>query len=138
MIIYHNSRCKKSREALNFLLNKKIDVQVIEYLKNGLTVNEIKILLEKLNLSYDIVKDQFKEHISESKDSYDDVSSSQTFDDEPEDDESSIEQNPFNVKPSSNKSKKSKTPVLDNFGRDLTLFASEGKLDPIIGRHKEI
>ena len=95
-------------------------------------------LLEKLNLSYDIVKDQFKEHISESKDSYDDVSSSQTFDDEPEDDESSIEQNPFNVKASSNKSKKSKTPVLDNFGRDLTLFASEGKLDPIIGRHKEI
>ena len=95
-------------------------------------------LLEKLNLSYDIVKDQFKEHISESKDNYDDVSSSQTFDDEPEDDESSIEQNPFNVKPSSNKSKKSKTPVLDNFGRDLTLFASEGKLDPIIGRHKEI
>ena len=79
-------------------------------------------LLEKLNLSYDIVKDQFKEHISESKDSYDDVSSSQTFDDEPEDDESSIEQNPFNVKPSSNKSKKSKTPVLDNFGRDLTVF----------------
>ena len=39
MIIYHNSRCKKSREALNFLINKKIDVQVIEYLKNGLTVN---------------------------------------------------------------------------------------------------
>ena len=95
-------------------------------------------LLEKLNLSYDIVKDQFKEHISESKDSYDDVSSSQTFDDEPDDEESSIEQNPFNVKPSANKSKKSKTPVLDNFGRDLTLFASEGKLDPIIGRHKEI
>ena len=95
-------------------------------------------LLEKLNLSYDIVKDQFKEHISESKDSYDDVSSSQTYDEEPDDDEGSIEQNPFNVKPSSNKSKKSKTPVLDNFGRDLTLFASEGKLDPIIGRHKEI
>merc|ERR1711991_953074 len=30
------------------------------------------------------------------------------------------------------------TPVLDNFGRDLTKFASEGKLDPIIGRNKEI
>ena len=49
MIIYHNNRCKKSREALNLLLNKKIDVQVIEYLKNGLTASEIKILLEKLN-----------------------------------------------------------------------------------------
>ena len=95
-------------------------------------------LLEKLNLSYDIVKDQFKEHISESNDNYEDITSSQTFDDEQEDDENPIEQNPFNVKQNSNKTKKSKTPVLDNFGRDLTLFASEGKLDPIIGRHKEI
>ena len=51
MIIYHNNRCKKSREALNLLLNKKIDVQVIEYLKNGLTASEIKILLEKLKLT---------------------------------------------------------------------------------------
>lgn len=51
MIIYHNNRCKKSREALNFLINKKIDVQVIEYLKKGLTVNEIKILIDKLKLN---------------------------------------------------------------------------------------
>lgn len=33
---------------------------------------------------------------------------------------------------------KSKTPVLDHFGRDLTKLALEGKLDPIIGREKEI
>src|SRR5436190_1751095 len=33
---------------------------------------------------------------------------------------------------------KSKTPVLDNFGRDLTKQAEEGKLDPIVGREKEI
>lgn len=33
---------------------------------------------------------------------------------------------------------KSKTPVLDNFGRDLTKYAEEGKLDPIVGREKEI
>lgn len=33
---------------------------------------------------------------------------------------------------------KSKTPVLDNFGRDLTKMAEEGKLDPIVGREKEI
>jgi ATP-dependent Clp protease ATP-binding subunit ClpC len=31
-----------------------------------------------------------------------------------------------------------KTPVLDNFGRDLTKLAVEGKLDPVIGREKEI
>ncbi len=33
---------------------------------------------------------------------------------------------------------KSKTPVLDNFGRDVTRLAEEGKLDPIIGRENEI
>jgi len=33
---------------------------------------------------------------------------------------------------------KSKTPVLDNFGRDLTKMAEIGKLDPIVGREKEI
>ena len=33
---------------------------------------------------------------------------------------------------------KSKTPVLDNFGRDLTQLAIEDKLDPVVGREKEI
>ena len=33
---------------------------------------------------------------------------------------------------------KSKTPVLDNFGRDLTRLAEEGKLDPVVGREREI
>jgi ATP-dependent Clp protease ATP-binding subunit ClpC len=33
---------------------------------------------------------------------------------------------------------KSKTPVLDNFGRDLTKLAENGKLDPIVGRENEI
>jgi len=95
-------------------------------------------LLEKLNLSYDIVKDQFKEQISETKDDIDEIRSSQTFDDDSEQEESPIEENPFNVKSSSNKSKKSKTPVLDNFGRDMTALAESNKLDPVIGRDKEI
>ncbi|MEZ5084463.1 MAG: ATP-dependent Clp protease ATP-binding subunit [Bacteroidales bacterium] len=33
---------------------------------------------------------------------------------------------------------KSKTPVLDNFGRDLTRYAEEGRLDPIVGREREL
>jgi len=36
------------------------------------------------------------------------------------------------------KQEKSKTPVLDNFGHDLTKLAAEDKLDPIVGREKEI
>jgi ATP-dependent Clp protease ATP-binding subunit ClpC len=39
---------------------------------------------------------------------------------------------------SSGKSSKSKTPALDSFGRDLTELARQGKLDPVIGREKEI
>ena len=40
--------------------------------------------------------------------------------------------------PQKPKVEKSKTPVLDNFGRDLTKLALEEKLDPVIGREKEI
>ena len=40
--------------------------------------------------------------------------------------------------PSERKAERSKTPVLDNFGRDLTKLAAENKLDPIVGRVKEI
>jgi len=94
-------------------------------------------LLEKLNLNYEVVKDQFKEIISENADDFENISSSSTYEDEEEKDDS-IEQNPFTVKSNSGKSKKSKTPVLDNFGRDLTAFANEGKLDPIVGRKNEI
>ena len=36
------------------------------------------------------------------------------------------------------KNGKSKTPTLDEFGRDLTALAKDGKIDPVIGREKEI
>ena len=39
---------------------------------------------------------------------------------------------------SSSRGSKSKTPALDSFGRDLTELAKQGKLDPVIGRAKEI
>jgi ATP-dependent Clp protease ATP-binding subunit ClpC len=42
------------------------------------------------------------------------------------------------VNPPDRKSEKTKTPVLDNFGRDLTKLAIEDKLDPVVGREKEI
>jgi len=44
----------------------------------------------------------------------------------------------FPPKPEIKKQEKPKTPVLDNFGRDLTKLALEDKLDPVIGRDKEI
>jgi ATP-dependent Clp protease ATP-binding subunit ClpC len=42
------------------------------------------------------------------------------------------------VKSYERKPERTKTPVLDNFGRDLTKLAMEDKLDPIVGREKEI
>ncbi|HWQ27144.1 MAG TPA: ATP-dependent Clp protease ATP-binding subunit [Chlorobaculum sp.] len=41
-------------------------------------------------------------------------------------------------KPEPKRGERTKTPVLDNFGRDITRLAMEDKLDPIIGREKEI
>ncbi len=42
------------------------------------------------------------------------------------------------VPPPDKKIERTKTPVLDNFGRDLTKLALEDKLDPVVGREKEI
>jgi ATP-dependent Clp protease ATP-binding subunit ClpC len=55
-----------------------------------------------------------------------------------ESDDSQDNDNGFSKSSSSKTNKKSKTPVLDNFGRDLTVMAEEGKLDPVVGREKEI
>lgn len=46
--------------------------------------------------------------------------------------------NPKLTPNNSSESKESATPILDQFSRDLTVFAKEGKFDPIIGRDKEI
>ena len=45
---------------------------------------------------------------------------------------------PFGSSSSKKPDSKSKTPVLDTYSRDLTKMAEEGKLDPIVGREKEI
>ncbi len=95
-------------------------------------------LLIKLQLDYETVKEQFKYMLTESDDNYSNLPSSETFPDDSKDEQSPIEENPFTIKTDSKSKIKSKTPVLDNFGRDLTAFATQGKLDPVIGREKEI
>ncbi|SFS83334.1 ATP-dependent Clp protease ATP-binding subunit ClpC [Zhouia amylolytica] len=93
-------------------------------------------LLNKLQVDYDGVKDQFKQMII-SDDDYIDAPSAESYPDDPGSAEDSRD-NPFNSPGGSKSSKKSKTPVLDNFGRDLTQLAEEDKLDPVVGRQKEI
>ncbi|WP_026934447.1 ATP-dependent Clp protease ATP-binding subunit [Christiangramia echinicola] len=95
-------------------------------------------LLNKLKIDYDGVKDQFKYMIASDEDDYSDSPSAESFSDDDGGDETTRE-NPFSGGGNTGKtSKKSKTPVLDNFGRDLTALAEADKLDPVVGREKEI
>ena len=55
-----------------------------------------------------------------------------------DDDDLEDEVRPQQEKPKKTSNLKSKTPVLDNFGRDLTRAAEENRLDPIVGRDKEL
>lgn len=47
--VYHNTRCKKSRAGLQFLQDKGMEVAIIEYLKNPLSIVELTQLFSKLN-----------------------------------------------------------------------------------------
>jgi arsenate reductase len=46
--IYHNQRCTKSRQTLALLEKETTDFKIIEYLKNPLSFDEIKGIIEKL------------------------------------------------------------------------------------------
>ncbi|MFD1163247.1 MULTISPECIES: ATP-dependent Clp protease ATP-binding subunit [Hwangdonia] len=93
-------------------------------------------LLNKLKVDYDNVKEQFKLMITNDND-YIEPKSESFQDDDTGAQGDAAKDNIFNA-PSGKANKKSKTPVLDNFGRDLTAMADEGKLDPVVGREKEI
>ena len=94
--------------------------------------NIVTTTLKHLHLDYDIILEEYQSLniniTSEDKNPYseEDLNDDDIF-------------GPSSSEPQTKKhSPKSTTPVLDNFGRDLTLYAKEGKLDPIVGRNKEI
>ena len=93
-------------------------------------------LLSQLNIDYDIVKEQFKLMLANDSDTYEELPTS-SFPDEKEN-EGESKENPFIPASETKTNKKSKTPVLDNFGRDITSLAEQEKLDPVVGREKEI
>ncbi|MAR43284.1 MAG: arsenate reductase [Flavobacteriaceae bacterium] len=49
-IIYHNPRCRKSREALKYLQDKKYDFEIRDYIKNLLSVEETLDLIDSLKI----------------------------------------------------------------------------------------
>jgi ATP-dependent Clp protease ATP-binding subunit ClpC len=85
-------------------------------------------ILSQYGITYDIFKAAIENNISEVKNEM------------PAEDEEFFGQAPEERRTETPRKGdvKSKTPVLDNFGRDLTKAGEEGKLDPIVGREKEI
>jgi ATP-dependent Clp protease ATP-binding subunit ClpC len=94
-------------------------------------------LLNKLKVDYDNTKEEFKSMITNDDDILETPKAESFSNDDMNESEDNAKQNPFGGTPQKG-NKKSKTPVLDNFGRDLTVLAEEGKLDPVVGREEEI
>ncbi|QKZ13093.1 ATP-dependent Clp protease ATP-binding subunit [Spirosoma sp. KUDC1026] len=90
-------------------------------------------ILNKFNVNYEVIKEMLEYQSSGSRPVMG-----------PETDDDDNDRGMFGGSGSSGSGKeakgseKSRTPVLDNFGRDLTKLAEVGKLDPIVGREKEI
>jgi arsenate reductase len=64
--VYHNSRCSKSRCALEFLQEKNLDFEVIEYLKDIPTKTQLKALIAQLGIKpQELIRtseEEFKTH----------------------------------------------------------------------------
>lgn len=99
-------------------------------------------LFENMGVTYNNAKAELKQMIGDSTDYMEEFPRADAFskDDADGDSDGKREREEFfgQRKGDPKSTKKSKTPVLDNFGRDLTEQALEGKLDPVIGREEEI
>ena len=51
IIIYHNKRCGKSRDALAILSEKNVEFKVVDYIKNPPTTKELAAILQQLNIT---------------------------------------------------------------------------------------
>ncbi len=98
--------------------------------------NIVTKLLNEAGVNYDILKEQMQNNHNAKND---DIKSSPT-NELPEGSDYSEEDDSKSYGTPQKKvgDIKSKTPVLDNFGRDLTKAAEENRLDPIVGRNKEL
>ena len=136
---------KQTERALKFtyIVAKEFNCEMIdpEHLMLAILHDDNNIVSQRLEyegINYDLFKSKVKKNnMNESVVKKDDII------EEPqaslfEDDDDLEEIKPKEPTHQKSSNTKSKTPVLDNFGRDLTQAAAENRLDPIVGREKEL
>ncbi len=128
----------QGRIHLSYLFSKQYRSEMVESYHLVLAIlkpaqldsqNTIKMLLAQAGLTFETFEDELRRelHLSES------VATAGQFHDDDDDDD--------NDRRTMKKGKdggKSATPMLDSFGKDLTKMAAEGKIDPVVGRQKEL
>ena len=124
---------------LELMVFKSSEIKTIHLLLSMLKDPDsvVTLALKKFNVDYEAVKNEFIVMQDEDSDNENDlnISSPDITNSDAQPEEEFFSNNP---KHPIKGNKKSSTPVLDNFGRDLTNMASEDKLDPIVGREEEI
>ena len=125
---------------LSYLISKEFRSDVVESYHFILAVlrdgrndasNVVKMYLVRAGLSYASFSAEVKKELNMGAGRTESLVA-------PEDEIDEDEDKRFSARASKEGGKGSATPMLDSFGKDLTRFASEGKLDPVVGRQKEL
>ena len=99
----------------------------------------ISAVMAQMGASYDAVKGEYQNNHLENELPSTSASPSMSYDDGGELEESEpSRRSSSGASSQQGRKEKSKTPVLDNFGKDLTKAAEQNRLDPVVGRSKEI
>lgn len=125
---------------LSYLISKEYRSDVVEsyhfvlaVLRDGRNdaANVVKMLLTRAGISYNSFVSELKKELNMGSGRTEALAGAD--EDEDEDDNRRM-----TARQGKGSSKNSATPMLDSFGKDLTKYAAEGKLDPVVGRHKEL
>jgi ATP-dependent Clp protease ATP-binding subunit ClpC len=100
--------------------------------------NLVTNMLGKEGVNYDSIKEELTSIVKEQSDIPNFIEPKSEMTGDTEEDLPPEGEKPIGASEKKSANPKSTTPVLDNFGRDLTKYAEEGRLDPIVGRESEL
>jgi ATP-dependent Clp protease ATP-binding subunit ClpC len=123
-----------TRQAERALKTTFLEAKVFQ--STAISTAHLLLCILRNENDYEVAKEHYLDMTPKEDDFMENLPKNESFNEDSSQDEN-LKADNFNT-PANKSNKKSKTPVLDNFGRDLTEMAEEGKLDPVVGREKEI